>query len=567
MERNKWLSRLTLKAKITALATLLLASLTGTGLYALGSMAQINDELAGIAEEDIPLTRSLTHITVNQLHQAVHFERALRYGKEMAQDSSRKALFEQSLQHFLKYSKEVRRGLQEGEAIAWEAKDLVHNERDRAAFGQTHDGLKTIEKEHKDYEAHALEVLKLAEAGETEKASAKADAVEAEEEHIDNALEALLSEIEAFTEEAANTAKNHEQHAHNVLYLSLALSLLTGILTAAWVTRDAVSRINYSVSVAERVASGDLRNTVEDGGRDEIGRLLTALGTMRDNLHQMVMEMHDASNGLAVSAEELSTATNQMSASAESQRGELQQAATASTEMSATVREVARNACSTAEATREASGASQAGKGIICDAVTSIRKLADSVDTASEVIHQLGHDSDSIGAVVDVIKGIAEQTNLLALNAAIEAARAGEQGRGFAVVADEVRTLAQRTQESTREIEDMIDRLQQSARSAVHSMQGGRDQAQDSVGRANAAGESLEQITDAVRSISDMSTQIASAAEEQSVVSEDINRNLNIISAAAEQSASAMTQTSTASNELAHMAASLQTMINRFQVN
>lgn len=560
------LGNLTLKAKIIGLAAVLLLAMTGSGLYALQSMSLINSELVAIAEEDIPLTKVLTHITTSQLEQAISFERALRYGEEMVEAPRRRASFDQALQDFARFSQVVKGGLQQGEKLAAEAADAAHSDQARAEFQKLLGGLKAIEHEYVGYEEHASQALELAKQSRALEAWDLVDRVEAEEKRIDHAMRSLLGEIEVFTEQAAKTAEAHEQHAQSMMYIILGLSILLGISCACWVISDAIRRIEYAITIAETVASGDLRQAVDATRNDEIGRLLAALGGMRDSLFHMVIEMHESSNGLAVASEELSTATSQMSTSVDGQRVELQQAATTFNQMTASVQEVSHSVCSTAEAAQNASLASQEGKKVICDAVNTIRGLAEEVEASAGVIQQLGKDSQTIGSVIDVIKSIAEQTNLLALNAAIEAARAGEQGRGFAVVADEVRTLAQRTQQSTQEIEDMIERLQASAQSAVHSMEDGREHAQQSVQKATAAGEALRDITTAIGAISDMSTQIAGATEEQIAVSEDINRNLTAISGGAEQNAAAMVQTGGASEELAKMAVSLQGMIGRFKV-
>jgi len=248
------------------------------------------------------------------------------------------------------------------------------------------------------------------------------------------------------------------------------------------------------------------------------------------------------------------------------QQSEVNQVATAMNEMSATVQEVASNASHAAQAAQDAS--EQAGEGlkVVDHTISSINNLANAVEEASGVINQLESDTDNIGVVLEVIRGISEQTNLLALNAAIEAARAGEQGRGFAVVADEVRTLASRTQESTLEIRSMIESLQSGSTQAVEVMTKGKEQAAISVGHAQKAGESLNGITQAVSSISDMNTQIATAAEEQTAVAEEINQNIVNISQLGEQAVSGAQQTSDASEELARLSNELQMMVGQFRV-
>jgi methyl-accepting chemotaxis protein len=232
------------------------------------------------------------------------------------------------------------------------------------------------------------------------------------------------------------------------------------------------------------------------------------------------------------------------------QKEEIDKVATAMNEMSATVQEVARNATEAAEAAHRADSETTNGKNVVAQAIEAIDLLANEVDDAAKVINRLENDSEEIGAILDVIRGIAEQTNLLALNAAIEAARAGEQGRGFAVVADEVWTLAQRTQQSIQEIQNMIERLQAGAQEAVKAMQQGRTRAQAGVEQAAAAGTSLETITAAVGTISDMNAQIATAAEEQSVVAEEINLNITSISDMSDKMVGMTKKTRTSRDEL-----------------
>ncbi|MDJ0740211.1 MAG: methyl-accepting chemotaxis protein [Gammaproteobacteria bacterium] len=556
-----------LSTRLSLLVGVLLFCLIATGGYALRTMAQINGELVGIAEQDIPLTKKLAHVTIFQMEQAIHFERAVRHGIAMHDKPAERAHFDDEIGEFAAFSTRV------GDALVDAGKliDTVLAANSDAAqaeeFTQVKSELQAIASEHADFDRHASAIFATLTAGDLDRALRDAEAIEAEEEHLDHALEGLLSRVEEFTAQAALTAEHHEQQAFAVLSTALALAVVVSGVLAWLLIRSIARRLGYAVGIAHQVADGQLYAAVETGHDDELGQLLGALESMRQSLTKMIGEMQGSSQTLAVAAEQMTTSSDQVNAGAETQQNELQQAATAFHEMSAAVQDVARSAADTAKKTESVSDASSEGRRVIGDAVATIETLAASVESASGVIHQLGSDSEAIGTVIDVIKGIAEQTNLLALNAAIEAARAGEQGRGFAVVADEVRTLAQRTQESTQEIESMIDRLQSSARSAVDSMNGGMTQARDSVDKAKRAGDALGAIAEDIGAVNDMNTQIASAAEEQAVVSEEINRNLTTISDAAHQNAAAMTELQGASGGLAQMAEQLNAAIRAFRLS
>jgi methyl-accepting chemotaxis protein len=346
------------------------------------------------------------------------------------------------------------------------------------------------------------------------------------------------------------------------LVVGALIGLLLAYLTISGIMRG-VTLLELSAS---KLAEGELGTRVEYQNQDELGRIAKAFNTMAEKVHHAMNEVKDAISRLAAAAEETSVVTMQTTEGINRQLTETSQVATAMNEMSATVQEVARNAVEAAGAAQEADNTFGQGKQVIDKVINSIGGLAGEVEEASSVIQQLETESKNIGSVLDVIKGIAEQTNLLALNAAIEAARAGEQGRGFAVVADEVRTLAGRTQASTQEIEEMISKLQAGANNAVNVMAAGKEMTQVGVEQAGAAGEALQTINVAVDKISSMNTQIASAAEEQSSVTEEINRSIVSINEVAEQSATGAQQTSEASADLARLADQLKVLVDRFKV-
>ena len=334
-----------------------------------------------------------------------------------------------------------------------------------------------------------------------------------------------------------------------------------------WYMTRAFRPLNAIIASVNDIAKGNLAVHIEAAStQDETGQLQTATREMVKELHGLISEVTGSTAQLSAAAEEMSVITEQSRRGMHMQQSEIDQIATAMHEMATTVQEVARNAAAAANAAHKADDEAKSGQRVVTQTVEAIDAVAHEVESAAVVIEKLAADSTSIGTVLDVIRGIAEQTNLLALNAAIEAARAGEQGRGFAVVADEVRTLATRTQESTQEIQKMIERLQAGAKSAVQVMEQGRSKAQVSVQQAARAGTSLDAIATAVGAISDMNAQIASAAEEQGAVAEEINRNIANISQIASQTASGAGQTATASAELAKLAVNLQSHVGRFNI-
>jgi methyl-accepting chemotaxis protein len=343
------------------------------------------------------------------------------------------------------------------------------------------------------------------------------------------------------------------------------LILMLGLVF--WYIQRAFKPLSVAAGAMHEIAEGDgdLTRRLEVTDSDEIGQIAAGFNEFADKIQALIIQVAKSTCDLAEAANHTFKITEQTSVGVDKQRSQSDQAATAMTEMAATVQEVARNAVEAADASRNADEATSSGKLVSTDAIRSIQSLAQKVETGAEVIHKLESESENIGKVVDVIRGIAEQTNLLALNAAIEAARAGEQGRGFAVVADEVRTLAGRTQHSTEEIHSMIETLQHGANEAVQVMDQAQTQAQGGVDQVEKVAQALTAITEAVNTITNMNAQIASAAEEQSAVAEEINRSIIAINDVTGETSEGATETAAASEKEADLAAQLQILVNQFK--
>ena len=368
--------------------------------------------------------------------------------------------------------------------------------------------------------------------------------------------------------EQGEIVENNISSTENTIIVLTLVAAVGGLLIAYLVSLGIVNPLKQTNLMLKDIAEGDgdLTKRVEVNSKDEIGELGRNFNTFVEKLQSIIDQIANAVNQLASSAEEMSAITEQTSAGISKQKAETEQVATAMNEMNATVHEVTRNAEQASEAAKQADNDATSGNQVVQDTISAIDGLAKEVESSAQVIESLKGDSENIGTVLDVIKAIAEQTNLLALNAAIEAARAGEQGRGFAVVADEVRTLAQRTQKSTTEIEGLINALQNGATNAMDMMTQSRDRANSTVEQAQKAGDSLAAITRAVETISEMNTQIASAATEQGAVAEDINRNVINIADVSEHTATASEQTASSSMELARLGEELRGMVSQFKV-
>jgi methyl-accepting chemotaxis protein len=385
---------------------------------------------------------------------------------------------------------------------------------------------------------------------------------------IEDNVHAVVSDLRERMRHTNQALLNQVTDTKTTVAALLGVGLIAGFVIAFFITCMILGPLNLAVSAMNDIAEGegDLTRRLDDTGRDEVAQLAHGFNLFAGKVQDMVAQISGFTEKLASSAERLTVVTDETSKGVDRQSEETDHVVTAVNELAATGNDVARNAASAAEAAEHADTAANRGRQVVGHTIESIDTLAHEVERAARVIDTLATDSDNIGAVLDVIRGVAEQTNLLALNAAIEAARAGEQGRGFAVVADEVRTLAERTQQSTAEIHTMIERLQAGAKDAVTVMGQSQKKASETVGQAAKAGTSLEEITAAVATINERNVQIASAAEQQNAVTEEINRNITKISEVTDLTAAGAQQTASASNEMRQFASQLKALVGQFKV-
>ncbi|ODC02603.1 hypothetical protein BFW38_02605 [Terasakiispira papahanaumokuakeensis] len=364
---------------------------------------------------------------------------------------------------------------------------------------------------------------------------------------------------------SAKAGQQYENAKIAVALLIVASSLLT-ILLAILITRSLTQPIQAALMAAERIAQGDLTQEITVEGKDEPAQLLNAITHMQKALRQVIQQILETSSQLATASTQLQSATDESTRNLHQQSDEVEQAATAITEMTTAVEEVANNATSTSEASQESEKTAHHGRTEVQNTAREIKELVTNMSQTSTSMEDLAEKAQSISTVLDVIRKISEQTNLLALNAAIEAARAGEQGRGFAVVADEVRALAQRTQDSTTEIEQIISSIQNGTQDAVEAMRDSNSRVQKTLAAAEQAEEALQTIALAISGINERNLVIASASEEQAQVAREVDRSLVNIRDLSVQSAASANQTSSAIESLTQMAQGLKQQVSRFQI-
>jgi methyl-accepting chemotaxis protein len=565
------LRNMPIRVKLLSYATVMLLLLCLSFGYAIYSLTSIGHELDIIVDEDIPLTQEVGKLTIAQLEQAIDFEKAMHYGtlmvyqaqqnkqslKEKTQQSREK--YNNAINRFNKHSEILITALKKAEKLTAHARQ-VSDANAAVKLAQIEKALFHIEEAHASYDDHARQTFDFFSQGKIDEAERLAALVEEEEHALDQETTSLLFELQEFTRKGAIIARAHEVSAVNTLIVFGIISLLAGILLSIVIGNFIVR----GIKVAIETANGDLNKEITVNSRDEIGDLLAAMNAMKTKILYMLRDISSITADLSNSSVEMNSQTSYTSNVISKQKNETELVAAAINQMTATNKVVADAISETATSALKATELTSQGSVVIDTAVAQIDKLSAQINHAAQTINELNDHSKNIDSVMSVIEGIAEQTNLLALNAAIEAARAGEQGRGFAVVADEVRTLAVRTQASTKEINDMIQKLQNGTNSAVDLMQKSLEQTNRAVERTKESGQSFATISSEVQNISNMCEQISTSAAEQEAVSEEINRNILQISEMTANTEAGADKTSQTSSHLEGMAGQLKSIVAQY---
>jgi methyl-accepting chemotaxis protein len=361
-------------------------------------------------------------------------------------------------------------------------------------------------------------------------------------------------------------SKQNVQITRNIIIALGVLAVLVALWVAYWIIRSITRPLNEAVETANRIAGGDLTVSIENTGSNETGQLLMAMKTMIVNLKNLIGDMKQASESVASGSEQLSASSEEITRAMSDQSNRSSQIATATEEMSQTVVEIARNASGIAQSSSETAAIARKGAEVVDNSISESKTIVETVSTSAQVMGSLGEKSKQIGEIVGVINDIADQTNLLALNAAIEAARAGEHGRGFAVVADEVRKLAERTSSATSEISQMIGSIQGEVDNAVESMNRANDKVNVGLRHSLEAGEQLKSIVKSITDLQDLAQQIATATEEMSATSEAINGDIQAVAGGARNISDGSNQIAQSSLELAGLAGQLKSVGDRFRI-
>jgi methyl-accepting chemotaxis protein len=564
----KWINNLPIGKKIFTIVLVLGLAQLLIAAFAVFKMNDISAEFDVMYEIAIPLDKLVSTTSKLQLQKAAVLEKLLRAAKSGA----RRKIIKGHIETIANISTQNKQALQETLNILEHAESQPLQDDLLLDIANLKQDTANVVAKQSSYQDYVDSVIKIIKRGSvmsgggylSDEEQLKLEEIEAQ---LFQYLETMQVSIDNITNRAVENVKQVQSASLFSLSALAVVSLVIGAFISKVIISNIVTPIKQLMSTLTAMAQdNDLTKRMNFRSKDEVGAMGDTFNVFVEKLQSLVSGIASSSEQLSTAAEETSVVSVTTNQNIAQQKNETFKVASAITEMTSTVQDVAASAEKASLAASQGDRDSNTGRQAVEDIVSSINALESEISNSTSVIRQLKTDSENIGTVLDVIKSIAEQTNLLALNAAIEAARAGEQGRGFAVVADEVRSLAQKTQDSTHEIESLISTLQLGSDNAVKSMDNNKTSIEGLVGKAVNASESLNAITHSVSSITEMNLLIATAAEQQSQVVKEINKNIHNIQEVSESTADGSEQVSKASQEIAKLSENLKAMVNQFKV-
>lgn len=551
------LRNLSIRNKINALVLILIALLVLISAFGTLKIDAISGKLSAISDEEIPLTKLFNDVTISQLHEAILIERAMRGEGIGYGEIDIPALGTATAEIAGQITAKIEQGQQ-----------IIAALREQAVDQQKLDSLAEqftlVASQHDQLNQQVEQFYQAIDAGASVSPDESAAIITSRDE-INSTLSGLLETVNQMTESAVAEARDTRDDAMQGMIAISLVSVLVGLLLGTRLSKAITKPLSEAVLVADKLAEGDLTARLKVTTGDETGQLLQAMNKMTDHLLEMINAIASATDQLTAAGNNVTSISGQTTANVQRQKDNLQHTAVAMEQMTSTVGEVAESAQLAAGSATEADQEARQGREMVEQVNGAIEALAGDIEDAREAIMQLNNEAANVGNILDVITDVADQTNLLALNAAIEAARAGEHGRGFAVVADEVRTLASRTQESTVMIQQLIESLQSEAGRSAEAMQQGTEKTRQTVELAQNAAASLSTISSAVGRINDMNLQIASAAEQQSTTANEINRSVNEIHQLSESTYDDSREVETVSGQVAGLTADLRGLVAHFK--